>query len=408
MLFWTIVRVALKSLRANKLRSLLAMLGIIIGVWSVISALALAAGVKASITSTMSSLGTNLLTITPGQRGSGGVMTGNQENLKVADALALVGLGEVGRVTPVVRGSGQARYFNKNTHTSLSGVAPTYFVIHDFKVEHGRPLNDVDCDAAARVAVLGPTTAENLFGTDFAWGVGQDIGVNGVAYRVIGILASKGDQGWFNPDDQILIPYTTAMTQVVGQTYLNEVDVSAADESRLDRVQAKATRLLRRRHHLGPDATDDFHVRNQTEVLQSAGKIQFFLSALLGGIAAISLLVGGIGVMNVMLVTVAERTREIGIRKAIGARRRDILRQFLIESVVMSGLGGAIGVGLGFATAAAVAVLDHYTGWTLTLLVTPLSVVLALVFSAGVGVFFGYYPALRASRLDPIEALRYE
>ncbi len=408
MLFWTIVRVSLKSLRANKLRSLLAMLGIIIGVWSVISALALAAGVKASITKTMSSLGTNLLTITPALNKNGSVKNTTQQNLKVADALALVGLPNVGRVTPVVRGNGQARYFNKNASTNLSGVAPTYFAIHDFKVERGRPLNDADCDVGARVCDIGPTTAKNLFGDDFDWGVGQEIGVNGVAYRVIGILASKGDQGWFNPDDQILIPYTTAMTQVVGQTYLNEVDLSAADELKLDAVQTKATLLLRGRHRLGGDADNDFNVRNQTEILKSAGDIQFFLSALLGGIAAISLLVGGIGVMNVMLVTVAERTREIGIRKAIGARRRDILRQFLIESVVMSGMGGAVGVGLGFLTAVAVSVLDHYTGWTLTLLVTPLSVVLALVFSAGVGIFFGYYPALRASRLDPIEALRYE
>jgi putative ABC transport system permease protein len=408
MLFWTIVRVSLKSLRANKLRSVLAMLGIIIGVWSVISALALAAGVKASITKTMSSLGTNLLTITPALNKNGTVKNTTQQTLKVADALALVGLPNVGRVTPVVRGNGQARYFNRNASTNLSGVAPTYFAVHDFAVARGRPLNDADCDAGARVCDIGPTTAKNLFGEDFAWGVGQSIGVNGVAYRVIGILAGKGDQGWFNPDDQILIPYTTAMAQVVGQTYLNEVDVSAADEAKLDAVQTEATLLLRRRHRLGPDADNDFNVRNQTEILKSAGDIQFFLSALLGGIAAISLLVGGIGVMNVMLVTVAERTREIGIRKAIGARRRDILAQFLIESVVMSTVGGAVGVLLGFATALAVLVLDHFTGWTLSLLVTPLSVLLAVAFSAGVGVFFGYYPARRAARLDPIEALRYE
>jgi putative ABC transport system permease protein len=404
MLFWTIVRVALKSLRANKLRSLLAMLGIIIGVWSVISALALAAGVKQSITKTMSSLGTNLLTITPALNRNGTVKNTTQQNLKVADALALVGLPDVGRVTPVVRGNGQARYFNKNASTNLSGVAPTYFAIHDFKVERGRPLNDADCDVGARVAVIGPTTAKNLFGDDYSWGVGENVGVNGVAYRVIGIMASKGDQGWFNPDDQILIPYTTAMTQVVGQTYLNEVDVSAADEAKLDAVQTKATLLLRRRHRLGPDADNDFNIRNQTEILKSAGDIQFFLSALLGGIAAISLLVGGIGVMNVMLVTVAERTREIGIRKAIGARRRDILRQFLIESVVMSGVGGVIGVGTGLGTAGLVDTVQS----RFALVVTPVSVALAIVFSAGVGIFFGYYPARRAAKLDPIEALRYE
>ncbi len=408
MLFWTIVRVSLKSLTANKLRSVLAMLGIIIGVWSVISALALAAGVKQSITASMSALGTNLLTVTPGQRGSGGVMTGSQQNLKVEDALAIVQLPGVGQVAPVVRGSGQARYYNRNTRTNLSGTGPAYFPIHDFAVAHGRGLTDADADAAARVAVLGPTTAKNLFGDDYATGLGQEIGVNGVAYKVVGILASKGDQGWFNPDDQILIPYTTAMRQVLGQTYLNEVDVSAADEKKLDELVARVTLLLRRRHHLGDDALNDFNVRSQTEILAKAGQIQFFLSALLGGIAAISLLVGGIGVMNVMLVTVAERTREIGIRKAIGARRRDILRQFLIESVVMSGVGGTAGVGLGFLTAAAVLVLDHFTGWTLSLLVTPLSVLLALVFSAGVGIFFGYYPARRAAALDPIVALRYE
>jgi putative ABC transport system permease protein len=404
MIFWTIVRISLRSLLANKLRSLLAMLGIIIGVWSVISALALAAGVQQSIMTQMSALGTNLLTITPGQRGTGGVITGNQVNLKVDDAMEMVKVPGAARVAPVARGNVQAKYYNKNTHTSLMGTSPTYFAIHDFKLDKGRLIDDDDCDASARVAVLGPTTVTNLFGTEAASPIGESITVNGVAYTVVGTLVSKGDQGWFNPDDQIIIPYTTAMKQVLGVTSLNEVDVSAVDQTKLDQLVTKLTLLLRRRHHLGPDADNDFNVRNQTDMLSAASTIQFFLSALLGGIAAISLLVGGIGVMNVMLVTVAERTREIGIRKAIGARRKDILRQFLIESVVMSGVGGFIGVVLGFATALIVSAVQS----RLLLVVTPLSVTLALCFSAGVGIFFGYYPARRAAKLDPIEALRYE
>jgi putative ABC transport system permease protein len=406
MLFLTIVRVSLKSLYANKLRSLLAMLGIIIGVWSVISALALAAGVQQSIMKQMTSLGTNLLTITPGQRGSGGVMTGNQQNLKVDDALAMVHVPGAARVAPVARGNVQAKHFNKNTHTSLTGTSAVYFAIHDFKLAAGRLIDDADCDASARVAVLGPTTVTNLFGADVDHNsvIGEPIAVNGVAYTVIGILVSKGDQGWFNPDDQIIIPYTTAMKQVLGVTCLNEVDVSAVDETKLDQLVTKLTLLLRHRHNLGPDADNDFNVRNQTDILSRASSIQFFLSALLGGIAAISLLVGGIGVMNVMLVTVAERTREIGIRKAIGARRKDILSQFLIEAVVMSGVGGTLGVITGMLTAVIVtAVQDSFA-----LVVTPISVIVALTFSAAVGIFFGYYPARRAAKLDPIEALRYE
>jgi putative ABC transport system permease protein len=404
MLFWTIVRVALRSLIANKLRSVLAMLGIIIGVWSVISALALASGVQQSIMQTISSLGTNLLTVTPGLRGTGGVMTGNQENLKVPDALALLKIPEIGRVAPVARGSVQARYYNKNTHTNLSGTSPTYFAIHDFEIQYGRLLNDADCDAAARVAVIGPATAKNLFGDAYSWAVGESIQVNGVAYTVVGILIPKGDQGWFNPDDQILIPFTTAMKQVLGQVFLNEVDISAKDETKLDNLQVKATLMLRHRHRLADTADNDFNIRNQTEILSRAGSISFFLSMLLGGIAFISLLVGGIGVMNVMLVTVAERTREIGIRKAIGARRKDILRQFLIEAVVMSGTGGTIGVIVGLATA----IVFAWVQSSVVLVVTPISVVLALTFSAAVGIFFGYYPARRAAKLDPIEALRYE
>ena len=404
MLFWTIVKVALRSLAANKLRSVLAMLGIIIGVWSVISALALAEGAQCTITTRLSSLGTNVVMISPGQWGKNGVFTGSRENLKVDDALALLANPEVSRVAPVVRGAVQARYFSQNRHTTLVGTSPSYLAIRDFKVVRGRSITDADSDGLNRVALIGPAVAKNLFGDDFAWGLGQSIEVNGVSYRVAGILQSKGDQGWFNPDDQIIVPYTTAMKQVLGITYLHEVDLSAKDESKLGEVQKRATLRLRKRHRLRDDARNDFTINNMADILSAAAIITRVLQVLLGGIAAISLFVGGIGVMNIMLVTVAERTREIGIRKAIGAKRRDILRQFLIESVVMSALGGVVGVIAGLLTSKIITAVQS----NFALIVTPGSVVLAIGFSAGVGVFFGYYPALRAARLDPIEALRYE
>ena len=404
MMLWIIVQIAMRSLVANKLRSALAMLGIIIGVWSVIAALALAAGAQKMVNDQMSSLGTNLAMVTPGQRGTSGVISGTQENLKIGDATAMLKLPEAARVAPVVRGNVQAKHGNKNARSTLLGTAPTYFAIREFKVQRGRILGDADCDAAARVAVIGPTTAKNLFGDDYGQACGQTIEVNGVHYLVIGILQAKGDQGWVNPDDQIIIPYTTAMAQVLGLQYLNEVDLSANDLSQLDTVQTRITLLLRKRHRLSDDADNDFNVRNQADVLSSAANINTILTLLLGGIAGISLLVGGIGVMNVMLVTVAERTREIGVRKAIGAKRRDILRQFLIESVVMSGTGGMIGVALGALTARLVSAVQS----NIVLLARPSAAILAMGFSAAAGIFFGYYPALRAARLHPIEALRYE
>ena len=404
MIFWTIIKVALRSLVANKLRSILAMLGIIIGVWSVISALALATGAQKKVVDQVSSLGTNVVMVLPGQRGSGGVISGSQENLKVADALALLKISAVSRSAPVVRGSVQVKHGNKNSRTSLLGTSPTYFAIRDFKAQRGRILTDTDCDSQARVAVIGPTTARNLFGDDFAWAVGQSIEIKGVHYRVAGILEAKGDQGWFNPDDQVVIPFTTAMKQVLGQDYLNEVDLSAKDQSQLAALQTKTAALLRKRHHLATDADDDFNVHNMADILGAMSTINFVLSLLLGGIAGISLLVGGIGVMNIMLVTVTERTREIGVRKAIGAKRADIRWQFLIESVVMSATGGLIGAISGILTAKLISALQS----SVPLIVTPLSIILGVTFSAAVGIVFGLYPALRAAKLDPIEALRYE
>ena len=405
MSFWTTVFIGLRSLAANKLRSLLAMLGIIIAVWSVIAALALGAGAQASVLDRLGALGTNLLVIRPGVRSGGGVSGSVWQPLKVEDAEALLAAEGVTHVAPVARGRAQVKYFNENTNTTVLGTTPTYFAVRDFGIARGRTLYDGDLDATARVAVLGVKTAEDLFGPDFAdLAVGQTVAVNGVGYRVVGLLEPKGDQGWFNPDDQVIVPLSTAMRQVLGTENLGEIDLRAASREGLDAAQKSATKILRRRHRLADGEPDDFSIQNQAEILGAATTITTVLSLLLGGIAGISLLVGGIGIMNIMLVTVAERTREIGVRKAIGARERDILRQFLIESVVMSATGGAIGLALGVLTAAgATAAQDKFA-----LIVTPASVLLAIGFSFAVGVFFGYYPARRAARLDPIEALRYE
>jgi putative ABC transport system permease protein len=404
MIFWTIVKVAFKSLTANKMRSILAMLGIIIAVWSVISAMALGAGAQASVLNKLTALGTNLLIVRPGAHKRGGVMSGSNQTLVIDDAKAMLSLEGVTQVAPVVRGSAQCKYYNNNTNTTVMGTSQTYFAIRNFNLVFGRKITDADCEASSRVAVIGSTVAENLFESTEDWIIGQKITVKGVSYMVIGLLESKGDQGWANPDDQILIPYTTAMKQVIGIDYLNEVDLNVSEDADMDKVQENLTLLLRKRHHLKDTEDSDFSVMNQAEMISTATTVTTVLSLLLGGIAGISLLVGGIGIMNIMLVTVAERTREIGIRKAIGAKQRDILTQFLIESVVMSGLGGTIGLAGGYLTSLIVtAAQDNFS-----LIVTPSSVLLAIGFSFGVGVIFGYYPARRAAQLDPIEALRYE
>jgi len=378
------------------------MLGIIIGVGAVIAMLALGQGAREQIMERVSVMGTNLLIVRPGQSLFHGVFSGIQQTLTEDDALAITReVPGVRQVAPAVGGSVQIKYMGRNWRTRATGTTTTYLPIRDFTLAEGRSFTENEVENMARVALLGPVTVDNLFGADDA--VGQIVKVNGINFTVIGVLESKGDQGWFNPDDQVMIPYTTAMQQLFGLDYLAEIDVHADDDADMNRMMADITRVLRKRHRLREDAADDFNIRNQADMIETANQFTRTFTILLGGIASISLLVGGIGIMNIMLVTVTERTREIGIRKAIGAKERSILMQFLIEAVIVSGLGGAFGVLLGIGAAVLV---EHFTDFTTV--IEPANILMALSFSAMVGVFFGWYPALRAARLDPVDALRYE
>jgi putative ABC transport system permease protein len=315
---------------------------------------------------------------------------------------------------------------NKNTRTNAQGGSVTYFQIRNFIVEQGRAFTEGEAEGLARVAVIGPVAAANLFGDDSP--LGEQIKVNGVNFTVIGLLKSKGDQGWNNPDDQIIIPYTTAMKILFGQDFLNEADLVCADGVDLNEVSGEPASLdpwhregfihttpppatsiaglLRKRHHIQDGVADDFRVQNQAEVIATLSQSINTFKILLGSIASISLLVGGIGIMNIMLVTVTERTREIGTRKAIGAKNRDILLQFLVEAVLMSGIGGSMGAAMGIGLAKLIPHIPIFS--TFITIVEPIVVVLSISTAAFIGIFFGLYPAYRASKLDPIEALRYE
>ena len=402
MLFWTIIKVALKSLLANKLRTFLAMLGIIIGVGSVISMLAIGAGAQKQVMERIASMGTNLLIIHPAQRGLRGVMSDTSQRLKLEDAKAILEkVPGVFQVAPVVRASSQIKYFNKTIETNVIGSSMTYFPIRNYIIEKGRSFAEDEVDRMARVAVIGPTTAENLFGEKSP--VGEKVKIKGINFSIVGVTKAKGSQGWRNPDDQVTVPYTTAMKQLFGLDYIQEIDIQAEDNAVLGKIQKESTVILRRQHGLVEAMPDDFHFHNQAEIVETASEVTRTFTFLLGGIACISLIVGGIGIMNIMLVTVTERTREIGVRKAIGAKNRDILLQFLIEAIILSCLGGIIGVPIGISAA------QMIEKWTQFVTVAKLSsILLALSFSAAVGIFFGYYPARRAAQLDPIESLRYE
>ena len=402
MLFWTIVKVAIKSLLANKLRAILSMLGIIIGVGAVISMLALGTGAQKKIVDQVTSLGANLLIIRAGQAGPPGVRTGDTQTLKLSDASEIISkVNNITMISPIVQGSAQFKYMNENTRASVLGGAVTYFNIRNYLVEKGRDFTEEEVNRSNRVAVLGSALVTDLFKEKEP--VGETVKINGLNFKVIGVLKTKGDQGFFNPDEQAIIPFTTAMKQLMGVDYLREIDIQMNDNSNQGAIESQIETILRQSHRIQPGSEDDFNIRNLAEMAETAASVTETFTLLLGAVAAISLLVGGIGIMNIMLVTVTERTREIGVRKAIGAKERDILIQFLLEALILSGLGGILGVFVGVGSAQVIAHISTFGA-----VVRISSIVLALSFSAGVGIFFGFYPARRAALLNPIDALQYE
>jgi putative ABC transport system permease protein len=404
MLIKETVSVALNALRVNKLRSLLTMLGIVIGVGAVIAMVALGRGAQNSVNERISALGTTLLTINPGQVQTGGVASAtDRARLTADDADALVRDGRwIAAVEPEMGRSLQVQYRNANTNTTVLGTTPNYLDVRKYSIAAGSMFTTQDDDGRRRVAVLGQTVLQNLgVGNEI---VGQEIRINQAPFQVIGTLATKGSGGGFgDPDDEVLIPLSTARFRVFTTKDLRTIGVLAPSESLITRTMVDIDRILRRSHRIPPGGAADFQIRNQADFLNTFAATTQAFTLLLAGIATVSLVVGGIGIMNIMLVSVTERTREIGVRKALGATRKNILLQFLIESIVLSLLGGFIGVCLGAGSAILFRAALH---WNTA--VAPSSIILAFGFSALVGVAFGVWPARRAAALDPIVSLRYE
>ncbi|HEY7218069.1 MAG TPA: ABC transporter permease [Candidatus Binatia bacterium] len=398
-------RIALRALGRNKLRAFLTMLGIIIGVGAVIAMVAIGEGAKATIRSQIATLGTNVLIVLPGTLNQGGVRmgSGGVTTLVDGDAKAIMSeIPAVAFVSPAIRRPEQLVAGNLNWGTLVQGVAPEFQQIRDWDIAEGRFIHDGDIESAAKVVVVGQTVVEKLFGNDSP--IDAVIRIRNIPFRVIGVLAEKGQssQG-ADQDDTVMIPYTTMQKRLMRITFVQSIVVSAVSAERVQEAQEQITTLLRQRHRIGPDREDDFSIRNLSDIAEAASTTARVMSVLLGSVASISLLVGGIGIMNIMLVSVTERTREIGIRMAVGARSRDIMLQFLVEAVVMAATGGSIGILLGIGSSE---ILKFWARWPT--LVSPIIVAIAFLFSGAVGVFFGFYPAQKAANLDPIEALRYE
>ena len=405
---WQSLLIALRALRVNKMRALLTMLGIIIGIAAVIAMVAIGAGASKMISDQISSMGSNLLLVLPGSTTSGGLRSGSggAPTLTYDDARAIKAeCPSVAEVAPTVRGSAQAVYGNQNWSTIVLGTTPDMATVRDWSIFAGRNLSPSDVDGALKNCIIGQTVADNLFGD--ADPIGKIIRIKKIPFTVVGLLDRKGQspQGT-DQDDVIFVPLRTAQRKLFGSQFPNAVGammVQAKDAGVLDKAQEEATALLDQRHRIGPARERDFTIRNLSEIMAVAEQSSKVMSILLGAVASISLLVGGIGIMNIMLVSVTERTREIGIRMAIGAKQRDILLQFLTEAVLLTTVGGIIGMGLGVIGAMAVSKL---MGWPT--LISSTAIVIAFAFSAGVGVFFGFYPARKAASLNPIDALRYE
>jgi putative ABC transport system permease protein len=405
MLIGEIILVALAAIRANKLRSLLTMLGIVIGVAAVITMVALGSGAQKSVQDQIERLGTNLLSVYPGQSFMRGVASGERVSLTMDDADALHRAKRIiAEVVPEMTSNRQVKLGNTNINVSIVGTTPNYTAVNNYEIDAGRMFTAGDDDGRRRVAVVGGGVPNQL-GVNGPAMVGQTISVGGIPFEVVGLLKSKGTQGggWDNPDERVLIPLSTARYRVFGNNRLRSITVQVADEDSINIAMLEIEGALRTEHGIRPGESNDFQIRNRSEFLATFEETTRTFTFLLAGIAAVSLLVGGIGIMNIMLVSVTERTREIGVRKALGATRRSILLQFMVEALVLCLLGGLLGILLGSGGAIA---LSRLANWNT--LISPAAVALAIAFSVGVGLFFGIWPAQRAARLDPVEALRYE
>lgn len=395
------------ALSSNPVRSGLTILGIVIGISSVIAMISIGNGAQQSISSSIQSIGSNLIIVMPGQQRGPGLQVsqgrGSAQSLTLADADAISAqVANISAVSPEVQARKQVTARGTNTNTSILGVSPVYLSVRNFQIEEGTFITDSNVQSLAKVAVLGPTTRDDLFGAD-GEAVGQSIRIGNVQFTVVGVTKAKGGQGFQNPDDAVYIPLSTAQLFLTGNQYLTDISVSAASADSATQVQNDITALLLDRHHIGDPTAADFSTINQADIIATASSVTQTFTILLGAVAGISLIVGGIGIMNMMLTTVTERTREIGLRKAIGARARDISTQFLAEAISLTFIGGVVGVGVGWGICWALTSLN-----ILQTSVSILSIGLAFSVSAAIGIVFGYYPARKASRMNPIDALRYE
>ena len=399
------LRIALKALRINKLRSSLTMLGVIIGVAAVIAMVAIGQGTKLKIAKQMERLGSNRLTVRSGSYSRGGRRAGSETitSMTLADAKAIQAeVPGVRVVAPRVRGAAQVVYGNRNWHPAFSGITPEYLTVRAWPIESGRNFTEDDMLLNRKVALLGKTVVKELFGEQHP--LGQVVRIKHIPFEVVGVLSERGASSrGTDLDDIMMVPLRTAQRKLLGIRHIQRIEVSAESREATYQVQKDIAELMRRRHKISGAKPDDFRIRNRTEIIQAADEATTTLSYLLMGVASVALIVGGIGIMNIMLVSVTERTREIGVRLAVGARRRDIRRQFLTEAMVLSLLGGAMGIIVGVGASYA---LSHFGGWET--LISPGSILLACGVSAAIGVFFGFHPAAQAAKLNPIEALRYE